>query len=69
MFLFKPKTNAQRSQDKRQLSKTSLSRPDDGLGAVGNLQFAEDARNIIAHRLHADDQGLRNLGITPSLVR
>jgi hypothetical protein len=38
--------------------------PDDVLRALCNLQFAEDARNRIAHRLQTDDQWLRNFGIT-----
>jgi len=57
-----PKAKAKLSQGKHLLPQASLTRTDDSLRAVGHLQLAEDARNIIAHRRIASEGKLSHIG-------
>ena len=51
-------------------AKSSVPGSDDGLGAVGDLQFGEDVRNVIADGLRAEEQRAGYVGVAaPSASR
>src|SRR5919202_1803607 len=54
-----PRWAARRSADvPRAHAQAYPAGPDDGLGAVGDLQLGEDVRDVVAHRLVAEEQPL-----------
>jgi hypothetical protein len=49
------------------LSQASLARADDGLCAVGHLEFAQDVGDVIAHRFGAQHEAGGDLGVLMAL--
>ena len=49
------------------LAQPAFSRAHDRFGAIGNLELAENVRNVIAHRLRAQTQAIGNGGVIYSL--
>ena len=49
------------------LAHSSFSSSDDGLSAVGDLEFVEDVGEVVAHCLGAEEKALRDLGVVLAL--
>jgi hypothetical protein len=45
------------------LSQPRFAGADDGLRAIGDLELGEDVRDVVAHRLGAQVEALRDLGV------
>ena len=49
------------------LTQSGLPRSDDGLGAVGYLEFAEDVEDMIGNAIEAEDQVVGDVAVVVAL--